>query len=328
MAKIAQGKVKFVIGTHALIQKEATFATLGLVIVDEQHRFGVEQRAHLLRGEKKKLIPHLLSMTATPIPRTLALTLYGDLDLSLLKELPKGRKKIMTRVIPPAKREDAYGFIRKHVQEGRQVFVICPLIEESKVLEVRAATQEYEKLSRKVFPDLRVAMLHGRMKPKEKEETMKKFKDGSVDVLVSTAVVEVGIDVPNATIMMIEGAERFGLAQLHQFRGRVGRGEHQSYCLLFTDSPAKATNQRLKALVESDDGFALAEKDLAIRGPGEFFGTQQSGLPDLAMTALKDPQLIEETQAAVRYFFEKSSLKEHPGLRQKLSEFTKEVHWE
>ncbi len=324
--KIAQGDVAFVIGTHALIQKDVLFNNLGLLIVDEQHRFGVNQRAHLTRGQK--LVPHLLSMTATPIPRTLALTLYGDLDLSLLKEMPKGRKKIQTRVVPPAKREDAYEFIRDQVEKGRQVFVICPLIEESEALEVRSVTEEHKKLSEKVFPSLSVAMLHGKLKPAEKDEIMRQFKNGTVDILVSTAVVEVGIDVPNATVMMIEGAERFGLAQLHQFRGRVGRGEHQSYCLLFTDSKSKATKERLTALVQSEDGFALAEKDLALRGPGQFFGTQQSGLPDLAMEGLKDVQMIEQAQEAVQTFLEQSSLTEHPQLAAKMKEFTQRIHWE
>jgi len=324
--EIASGKTNIVVGTHALIQKEVKFPKLGLVVTDEQHRFGVDQRAHLLRGQK--LIPHLLSMTATPIPRTLALILYGDLDLSLIKELPAGRKKILTKIVPPAKRPDAYGFIRKQIKEGRQVFVICPLIEESQALEVRSVTQEHEKLSENIFPDLGVAMLHGKLKPKEKEEVMRAFKDGKTDLLVSTAVVEVGIDVPNASVMMIEGAERFGLAQLHQFRGRVGRAEHQSYCFLFTDSSAKTTQHRLKALVDSEDGFALAEKDLQIRGPGEFFGTKQSGLPDLAMASLKDVRLIEEVQLAVKKFLEKSDISKYPALTARLVQFQRDIHWE
>lgn len=329
VSQIASGEINIVVGTHAIIQKNVGFGRLALVIVDEQHRFGVEQRAALIRGQKDSAyIPHLLSMTATPIPRTLALTIYGDLDISLLKEMPAGRKKIVTRVVAPANRQKAYQFILDKIKAGRQAFVICPLIEDSEKLEVRSVEQEYEKLNTKIFPRLKINMLHGRLKPKEKDEIMKNFKGGRTNILVSTAVVEVGIDIPNAAVMMIEGSERFGLAQLHQFRGRVGRAEHQSYCFLFTDSAAKATQARLKALVESEDGFALAEQDLKIRGPGEFFGTKQSGLPDLAMASLKDVKLIEETQQAVKFFLSKSSPEKHPALAAKLKKFKTEVHWE
>jgi len=324
--KISRGEVSMVVGTHALIQKNVKFNNLGLVIVDEQHRFGVQQRAHLLRS--KKMMPHLLSMSATPIPRTLALSLYGDLDLSLLTELPKGRQKIKTFVVPPSKREGAYGFIKKEVKKGRQVFVICPLIEESLALEVRSATQEYEKLSKNIFPDLKVGMLHGKMKGSEKQNVMEQFKSGETDILVSTAVVEVGIDVPNATIMMIEGADRFGLAQLHQFRGRVGRGEHPSYSLLFTDSTSAGTRDRLKAVVESSDGFALADKDLELRGPGQFFGEAQSGLPDLAMEGLKDVKMIERAQEAAKKLLENSKISDYPLLEEKMKTFTHKIHWE
>jgi ATP-dependent DNA helicase RecG len=244
LKKIKEGEIDISIGTHALIQDKVKFAKLVLVVLDEQHRFGVKQRAKLC--QQPKFIPHLLSMTATPIPRTLSLTVYGDLDLSLIDELPKGRKKIITKIISPNKRKEAYDFIRKEAAKGRQVFVICPRIEAQNENEkitswadVKAVKEEYKKLSKEIFPDLRVEMLHGKIKSDKKEEIMKKFKRGAIDILVSTSVVEVGIDVPNATVMMIEGAERFGLAQLHQFRGRVGRGKHQSFCLLFTDSPAK-----------------------------------------------------------------------------------------
>ena len=329
--KIAGGEVHIAIGTHALIQKKVRFGNLTLVVVDEQHRFGVEQRAALLRDPKHLAVPHLLSMSATPIPRTLALTLYGDLDLSLIKELPKGRKKIITKVVAPANREKAYAFIENQIKLGRQAFVICPLIEESEAAimsEVRAATREFEKLSRDVFPHLKIGLLHGKMKPPEKEETMKNFKDKKTDILVSTSVVEVGIDIPNASVMMIEGADRFGLSQLHQFRGRVGRAEHQSYCFLFAESPAQATAARLKILAESEDGFRLAEKDLQLRGPGQFFGREQSGLPDLAMSALKDTRLIEDVQSAVKMFIEKDKIENHPLLAKKLAEFKREIHWE
>lgn len=348
--RISEGIVHIVVGTHALIQKEIKFSALALVIVDEQHRFGVDQRAALLRGptqadtqndtflrksassqRESAIIPHLLSMTATPIPRTLALTMYGDLDLSLLKELPKGRKKIITKVVAPANRNKAYDFIEDQIRRGRQAFVICPLIEESEAMvmsDVKAATKEYEKLSKEIFPHLKIGLLHGKMKPKEKEEIMKDFKNKKTDILVSTSVVEVGIDIPNASVMMIEGADRFGLSQLHQFRGRVGRAEHQSYCFLFTESPAKNTSSRLRAVVECEDGFKLAEKDLQIRGPGQFFGKEQSGIPDLAMSSLKNPQMIEEVQQAIKMFLEKSKLDNHPPLKIQLASFKQNIHWE
>ncbi|MDP3764836.1 MAG: ATP-dependent DNA helicase RecG [bacterium] len=338
-------KINITVGTHALIQKGVRFDNLALVVVDEQHRFGVDQRAALLRGStqisaqigadknqrESACLPHLLSMSATPIPRTLALTLYGDLDLSLLKELPKGRKKIITKAVSPANREKAYQFIESQIKLGRQAFVICPLIEESEAAimsEVKNATAEYEKLSKNVFPHLKIGLLHGRLKPPEKEKIMQEFKNKKTDILVSTSVVEVGVDIPNATVMMIEGADRFGLAQLHQFRGRVGRAEHQSYCFLFTESFTKNTAERLKILVESEDGFKLAEKDLEIRGPGQFFGREQSGLPDLAMASLKDTSLIEEVQQAVNLFFEKDKIENHPLLSARLSEFKENIHWE
>jgi ATP-dependent DNA helicase RecG len=226
----------------------------------------------------------------------LALTLYGDLDISVIDEMPPGRKPIKTLWTMPAERDDAYRFVREQVSQGRQAFVICPLIEESEAIAVRAATQEYERLSREVFPSLRVGLLHGRMRATEKDRVMRAFRDHELDVLVSTAVVEVGIDVPNATVMMVEGADRFGLAQLHQFRGRVGRGAEQSYCLLLSDDPSEVAQERLKLMEQTHDGFALAEADLRLRGPGEFFGTRQSGMPDLKVARLSDVQLIEEAR--------------------------------
>ncbi|MBZ9572078.1 ATP-dependent DNA helicase RecG [Patescibacteria group bacterium] len=344
LEKVVKGNIDILIGTHALIQEKVKFGNLALVILDEQHRFGVEQRARLCQDSGKKLIPHLLSMTATPIPRTLALTIYGDLDLSIIDELPKGRKKIVTKVVAPANRKGAYDFIRSEIKKGRQVFVICPRIEpnqkstegnrksKEEILgwaEVKAVKEEYEKLSKKVFPDLKVRMLHGRMKTKEKEKQMLDFKNKKIDILVSTSVIEVGIDVPNATVMMIEGAERFGLAQLHQFRGRVGRSKYQSFCFLFTDSPAKKTNLRLKALVSSENGFELAEKDLKIRGPGDFFGTRQWGIPDLAMDSLKDILLVEKAREAAKEILRKDpGLKKYPLLREKLKRVQKRVHLE
>lgn len=353
--KIARGEVDIIIGTHAVIQKDVNFKNLAFVVIDEQHRFGVGQRATIAKHSEAKLVPHLLSMTATPIPRTLSLTIYGDLDISIIKEKPKNRQKIITKVISPPQRRVAYKFIRDEVKAGRQVFVICPRIEladptkeirgkhsQSKMnilwAEVKAVEDEYKKLSEEVFPDLRVAMLHGKMparptirsggKP-SKSEVMDRFKQGLTDILVSTSVIEVGVDIPNATIMMVENSERFGLAQLHQFRGRVGRGQHQSYCLLFSSTPDKNINQRLKALVECDDGFLLAEKDMLIRGPGEFFGVKQSGLPDLAMASLANVELIKKARLEARLLLkENPNLDRYPLLKEKLDNFQRLTHFE
>jgi len=332
------------IGTHALIQENVRFGNLALVILDEQHRFGVEQRARLCqpKNNQQAAIPHYLSMTATPIPRTLALTVYGDLDLSLIDEMPKGRKKIITKVVSLKDREKTYDFIRKQVKKGRGVFVICPRIEKTKTqkvkekkeqiwswAEVKAVKEEYERLSKKIFPDLKIGMLHGKMKSKEKEKVIEDFKNGKIDILVSTSVVEVGVDIPNASVMMIEGAERFGLAQLHQFRGRVGRSKYQSFCFLFTDSPAKKTRLRLEALLSCENGFELAEKDLKIRGPGDFFGKRQWGIPDLAMSALKDFSLVEKArEAAKEILMEDPELKKYPILSQRLKKFAERIHLE
>ena len=294
IGKSSIGKLDIILGTHSLIQEEVEIPNLALAIVDEQHRFGVTQRS-LLRG-KGNTTPHLLVMSATPIPRTLALTLYGDLDISTISQLPPGRQKILTRWVPPHKRDAANDFIRGQIRLGRQAFIICPLIEESETIEAKAAIVEYERLSETVFPDLRLGLLHGKMSSSEKETVMTQFHQGELDILVSTPVVEVGIDVPNATIMMIEAAHRFGLSQLHQFRGRVGRGQHKSYCFLLAEDPSSMARERLSAIEQIHDGFRLAEVDLSLRGPGDLFGTRQSGLPNLRMARLSDQDILAKVK--------------------------------
>ncbi|MFH1560298.1 MAG: ATP-dependent DNA helicase RecG [Chloroflexota bacterium] len=303
---MSQGTLDMVVGTHALVQQSVELPRLALAVVDEQHRFGVMQRASL---RQKGETPHLLVMSATPIPRSLALTLYGDLDISVLDELPPGRQTIRTRKVAPERRRGAQEFLRREVKQGHQVFVICPLIEESEVLQARAATTEFNHLSTEVFPDLSLGLLHGRMPFKEKEEVMARFQRGDLDILVSTPVVEVGIDNPNATVILIEGADRFGLAQLHQFRGRVGRGKHLSYCLLMSDFPSAVARERLEVLERVSDGFAVAEEDLRFRGPGDYFGTRQSGLPDLRMARLSDQDILALARQEAS-----TLLKEDPNL--------------
>ena len=323
-ARLASGEINIIVGTHALIQPNVAFRNLALLVIDEQHRFGVEQRAALRQKGQGKSNPHVLVMTATPIPRTLALTLYGDLDVSLVNEMPPGRQKIETRWLYPTERERAYVFIRTQVEQGHQAFVICPLVEESEKVEAKAAVDEYERLQKEIFPSLKLGLLHGRMKSDEKDQVMGVFARGDLHVLVSTSVVEVGIDVPNATVMLVEGANRFGLAQLHQFRGRVGRGQHASYCLLLADSTTAASDERLKAIESTNDGFVLAEKDLELRGPGEFFGTRQSGLPDLRVAKLADVKLLDLAREQAQKLFEADpnlSAPEHRLLAQKVERF-------
>jgi ATP-dependent DNA helicase RecG len=319
---LANNTIKIVIGTHAVIEPNIQFADLQFVIIDEQHRFGVEQRAEL---RSKGTNPHLLVMTATPIPRSLALTLYGDLDLSIMDEMPAGRIPINTYVLRPQERERAFTLLRGQIKDGKQAFIIYPLIEESEKIEARAAVDDYETLSKEVFPNLKLGLLHGKMRPNEKDDVMLKFRDKHFDILVSTTVVEVGVDVPNATVMLIEGADRFGLAQLHQLRGRVGRGTDQSYCLLIPTHEDKTENERLQAMAESTDGFFLAEKDLQIRGPGEFLGTRQAGYTsNLRMASVTDVKLIEKARAQAQTVFEKDAdlrLPEHALLAESLAKF-------
>ena len=297
---LEDGSIKLIIGTHALIEEPVVFQDLQLAIVDEQHRFGVEQRA-ALRGKGDSL--HLLVMTATPIPRSLALTVYGDLDLSVMDETPPGRLPVGTYVISPRERERAYHLIRSQVQKGQQAFIIYPLIEESENSETKAAVDDHARLQTEVFPDLRLGLLHGRMRPDEKEEVMSSFYKGETQILVSTSVVEVGVDVPNATVMLIEGANHFGLAQLHQFRGRVGRGAEKSYCLLIPDTADAVENQRLQVMADTNDGFVLAERDLEQRGPGEFLGTRQSGYGGLRLASLIDIHLIDSARRHAQALF-------------------------
>jgi ATP-dependent DNA helicase RecG len=292
-AGLENGDIKFVVGTHALLEDPVNFKDLQLAVIDEQHRFGVQQRA-VLRDKGDN--PHLMVMTATPIPRSLALTVYGDLDLTVMDEMPPGREPVDTHLLFPRERERAYTLIQKEIDEGRQAFIIYPLVEESEKSAAKAAVEEHERLQNEVFPNLKLSLLHGRMKPDEKEKAMTSFRDNKTDILVSTSVVEVGIDVPNATVMVIEGANRFGLAQLHQFRGRVGRGSAQSYCLLIPESEDSVDNERLAAMTETNDGFVLAERDLEQRGPGQFLGTRQSGFSEMQMASLTDVRLIEKAR--------------------------------
>ncbi len=298
--KIRDGEIDIVVGTHAIIQSQIEFHRLGMAIVDEQHRFGVNQRSAL---RQKGSNPHILVMTATPIPRTLALTLYGDLDLSVIDQLPAGRQVIKTKWLRPEQRDNAYAFIKREVIKGRQAFVICPLVEESEAIQAKAAVAEHERLSSQVFPGLRVGLVHGRMSASEKDDVMRQFREAELDVLVATPVIEVGIDIPNATVMLVESADRFGLSQLHQFRGRVGRGTEQSYCMLLADNPSEVASQRLDIIERVYDGFKLAEEDLRLRGPGEFFGTRQSGLPDLRMARLSDASILEAARSEATTLF-------------------------
>jgi ATP-dependent DNA helicase RecG len=325
----AGGQVDILVGTQALIQETLDVARLGVVIVDEQHRFGVKQRVTLRRKTQDgEGTPHLLVMTATPIPRTLALSLYGDLDLSVIDQMPPGRQEVKTVLMGGDERHLAYEHVRRQAAKGRQAFIICPLVEESEVLEAKAATEEYESLKNGELSDLRLGLLHGRMKPAEKDAIMRSFRDREFDVLVSTAVVEVGVDIPNATVMLIEGAERFGLAQLHQFRGRVGRGEHASSCILLTDIPNPKGNDRLRVVERSSNGLELAEHDLRLRGPGDYFGVRQSGFPELKVARLDDAMLVEAARSSANRLLAEDPELERPEnqlLKQHLTTFRERI---
>jgi ATP-dependent DNA helicase RecG len=320
-AALENGEASIVIGTHALIQEDVSFQKLGLVIIDEQHRFGVEQREAL---RQKGYHPHMLVMTATPIPRTLALTLYGDLDVSIIDQLPPGRQKIITRWRTGARRNEAMTTILREVADGHQAFIICPLIEESESIAAKAATAEYERLQREVFPNLKLGLLHGGVKPAEKDQIMRTFRDRELDILVATSVIEVGIDIPNATVMVIEDADRFGLSQLHQFRGRVGRGKHQSFCYVLSADASLQAQERLGIFQETDDGFRLSEEDLRLRGPGDFFGVRQSGVPELRIANLSDTALIELARTLAGQLWESDPYlrkTEHAPLRERMHMF-------
>lgn len=316
-AQLESGELPLLIGTHALIQDPVNFRKLGLVVIDEQHRFGVQQRAKLLAKGKA---PHVLTMTATPIPRTLALTLHGDLDVSQIDELPPGRQPIQTTVLTGRQRTQAYELIKREVAQGRQAYVIFPMIEESEKLDVKAAVAEHEKFSDKIFPDFNVGLLHGRMKPEEKETALNQFRENETQIIVSTTVIEVGVDVPNASVILIENAERFGLSQLHQLRGRVGRGKHKSYCLLISGSKTPDAIQRLNVLEQSQDGFFISEMDLRLRGPGEVLGSKQSGLPDFALASLVEDQevLILARDAAEKILLQDKFLNNSDSLKAEL----------
>ncbi|MBA1333802.1 MAG: ATP-dependent DNA helicase RecG [Firmicutes bacterium] len=303
--KIQQGEVDIIIGTHALIQEKLEYRNLGIVVTDEQHRFGVRQRAALLNKGKN---PEVLVMTATPIPRTLALILHGDMDISVIDQMPPGRKEVKTYVIEDSLRQRAYDFVAKQVKEGRQGYIVCPLIEDSESIEAASAAEIYDSLAAGHFKDLRVSLLHGKMSSNEKECIMKGFRDGKIDLLVSTTVIEVGVNVPNANIMLVENAERFGLAQLHQLRGRVGRGNYQSYCILINGNRGSTAVERMRILASSSDGFAISEKDLELRGPGDFLGTRQHGIPELKIAQLpRDINILKQVQRLAEEFMDEKA---------------------
>lgn len=323
---VKNGEIPILLGTHALIQKTVEFKHLAYVIIDEQHRFGTRQRAELAKKDTDKQLPHLLSMTATPIPRTLALTIYGDLDLTLLDEMPPGRKEVETKVVDPDKRDSVYEKVREELKKGRQAYVITPRIDEpdptkTNAIQARSVKAEAKRLNEEVFKEYEVGVLHGKLTPKEKDKVMNDFSEGKINILVATSVVEVGVNVPNATTIIIEGAERFGLAQLHQLRGRVLRSTHQAYCYLFTDSKSKSTRDRLKALEKAKNGFELAERDLEFRGSGELYGRRQWGISDIGMEAIKNIKMVEAARKEARDIIKQDiELKKYPLLKEKVEE--------
>ena len=318
---LKNGQINIAVGTHALIQQGVEFNNLGLVVIDEQHRFGVKQRSELKNKGTENKTPEMLTMTATPIPRTLALTVHGDLDLTLINDMPPGRMPIKTALITPKDRKKAHSLIRKEVEKGHQAYIVFPLIDESETLSAKAATKEAEKLQNTVFSDLKVGLVHGKLTPVEKDKAMEEFRAGKYNILVSTTVIEVGVDVPNATVMLIENAERFGLSQLHQLRGRVGRGKEQSYCVLLGDMNSQETRARLEVMVQTTNGFVIAEKDMEIRGPGEFMGTKQSGLPDLILADLvKDADILEIARDNAFGFAQNDDITKYPALNKKINQ--------
>lgn len=329
---VQNGEIPILIGTHALIQKSVKFENLAYVIIDEQHRFGTMQRQKLVR--KDEIAPHLLSMTATPIPRTLALTIYGDLDLTILDEMPKGRKPVITEIVLPKEREQTYENIRKSLKEGRQMYVICPRIDEpdekkATALNVKSVTEEAARLKKEIFPDYEIGILHSKLKPSTKEEIMESFARNDIQILVATSVVEVGVNIPNATTIIIEGAERFGLAQLHQLRGRVLRSTHQAYCYIFTSSQNKSMPERLKALRKAKNGFELAEHDLTLRGAGELYGRRQWGLSDMAMEAIKNVKMVEAARHEAHELIDSDpKLQKHSYIKKRIEEKSQTLHFE
>ncbi|MDZ7726402.1 MAG: ATP-dependent DNA helicase RecG [Candidatus Campbellbacteria bacterium] len=328
---VKNGEIAVLVGTHSLIQKSVEFKHLALVIIDEQHRFGTKQRQKL--AQKNDIVPHFLSMTATPIPRTLALTIYGDLDLSIIDQMPKGRKPVKTKIVTPNKREKTYEDIRKELESGRQMYILCPRIDEpdpakENAVAAKSVKEESKRIKKDVFPEYSVGELHGKMTPKEKDKTMRSFAEGEIDILVTTSVIEVGVNVPNATVIVIEGAERFGLAQLHQLRGRVARSTFQSFCYVFTESSSQKTIKRLRALEEARSGFELAEYDLEIRGAGELYGRKQSGISDIGMEAIKNIKMVEAArEEAQKIVSEDRDIKKYPLLKERINTL-KELHFE